>query len=34
MKKGDHAFRENENLLMVCYKDERKIYFLNTIHEV
>ena len=34
MKKGDHAFRRNENLLMVHYKDKKEIYFLDTIHEV
>ena len=34
MKKGDHDFCRNENLLMVRYKDKKKIYFLDTIHEV
>ena len=34
MKKGDYAFRRNENLLMVYCKDKKEIYFLDTIHEV
>ena len=34
MKKGDHAFRRNENLLMVRYKDKKEICLLHTIHEV
>ena len=34
MKKGDHAFRRNENLLMVRYKDKKEICPLHTIHEV
>ena len=34
MKKGDHAFCRNENLLMACYTDKKEIYFLDTIHEV
>ena len=34
MKKGDHAFRQNKNFLMLQYKDKKEIYFLDTIHEV
>lgn len=34
MKKGDHAFCRNKNLLMARYKDKKKIYILDTIHEV
>ena len=34
LKKGDHAFRRNVNLLMVCYKDRKEMYLLDTIHEV
>ena len=34
MKKGDHAFRRIEKLLMVCYKDKKEIYFPDTINGV
>ena len=34
LKKGDHAFRRNVNLLMVRYKDKKEMYLLDTIHEV
>ena len=34
MKKGDHAFRRNENLLIGRYKDKKEMHFLYTIHEV
>ena len=34
VKKGDHALRQIEKLLMVRYKDKKEIYFLDTINEV
>ena len=33
LEKGEHAFRRDENLLMVRYRDKKEIYFLSTIHE-
>ena len=31
LKKGQHSF--TTNMLMVRFKDKKKIYFLSTIHE-
>ena len=33
LEKGEWAFRRNDNLLMVRYKD-KEIFFLSTIHDI
>lgn len=33
LAKGQHAFRRDDNLLMIRYNDKKEIYFLSTIHQ-
>ena len=34
LEKGEWAFRRNDNLLMVRYRDKKDIFFLSTIHDM
>ena len=34
LEKNEWAFRRNNNLFMVRYKDKKEIFFLSTIHDM
>jgi hypothetical protein len=33
LRKGEHCFRRNGNILAICFNDKKEVYFLSSIHK-